>query len=130
MFLISLGNSSRFLQLASSKVCKLCSLQMELGSRLILYLPDRLRNLKSFKVPIELGNTLKDDSSKLSTCKYLYLEMHASNKETGSLVSKIIVRTLLNFSNCVVTSRSLSKNDKLLQNGGILGHYQTLTFGN
>nr|POE85032.1 hypothetical protein CFP56_40518 [Quercus suber] len=79
MSLIPLGNRSRLLQSASSKVCKLCSLQMESGSCLILLLSDRSRYFKCFKLPIESGNTSKDDKLRSSTRKYLNLEMHASN---------------------------------------------------
>nr|POF18973.1 hypothetical protein CFP56_26408 [Quercus suber] len=79
MSLIPLGNRSRLLQSPSRKVCKLCSLQMESGSCLIMSLPSRLRNLKCFKLPIEFGNTSKDELLKSSSRKYLNLEMHASN---------------------------------------------------
>ena len=112
MSLIPLGNRSRLLQPPSSKFCKLCSLQMEFGSCLIMRLSDRSRYLKCFKLPMELGNTTKDELPRQSTRKYLNLVIHASSNDTGCFVLKIIVWTLLNFSNRVVTSFPFSENDR------------------
>ena len=64
---------------------------MELGICLIMSLPDRSKNLKCFKEPIELDNTSKDEPFKLSIRKYLNLKMHASTKDMGCSVWKIIV---------------------------------------
>ena len=91
MSLVPLGNHSRLMQFSSSKVCKLCSLQMESGSCLILRIFDRSRYLKCFKVSIKLGNTSNDDSLKSSTRKYLNFEMHVSSKDMDCSVWKIIV---------------------------------------
>nr|POE64525.1 hypothetical protein CFP56_18814 [Quercus suber] len=55
------------------------SLQMESGSCLIMQLPIRSRYLKCFKLPMELGNTSKDELLRSSTRKYLNLAIHTSN---------------------------------------------------
>ena len=112
MSLIPLGNRSRLLQPRSSRVCKLCSSQMESGSCLIMQLSDRSRYPKCFKLPMEHGNTSKDELLRSSTRKYLNLAIHASSKDAGCSVLKIMVWTLLNFSNYVVTSCPFSKNDR------------------
>nr|POE64526.1 hypothetical protein CFP56_18814 [Quercus suber] len=55
------------------------NLQMESGSCLIMQLPIRSRYLKCFKLPMELGNTSKDELLRSSTRKYLNLAIHTSN---------------------------------------------------
>ena len=77
---------------------------MELGSFLRFQLQDRMRYLKCFRVPTELDNTSKDESLKSSTRKYLNLEMHASTKDNGNSIWKIIVYTLLSFCKGVTNS--------------------------
>nr|POE61634.1 short integuments 2, mitochondrial [Quercus suber] len=66
-------NSSNLLRSPTS------SLQMESGSCLIMRLNDRSRYLKCFKLPIEHGNTSKDEFFRSSTRKYLNLEQHVSS---------------------------------------------------
>lgn len=117
MFLRSLGSRSSLRHPTSSKVCKLCSLHMELGSFWILSLSDRSRYLKCFRVSMELGNTSRDDLLKLSTRKYSNLRMHASSKDSCGVVWNIAVRTLANLSKCFEVLGHCLKmtNDELLQ---------------
>ena len=125
IFLISLGNSSRFTHSNNIEVSKLCRSQMESGNFLIFQFPRKLRYLKCFNVPIELDNISNFEYFKFSKRRCLNLKMHVSTKDLLILITgpsspsqllneKLIVcMLLLNLCRRVVTASTLNLWSKI-----------------
>ena len=80
-FPMSLDNSSSLEQSLSIKVFKWYNLQRELGGFLTLLCMSRLKYLRCFRLPMELGNASNLDSINPNTCSHLNLKMHPQTND-------------------------------------------------